>query len=191
MSLKLVLSGKGRPWNAVYQTESSESMYRVESASKDPKDVTVSRIAGGGHASKHKRLASIRFRTYHSDEITMNGATKKESEIFKHTGVGFHGRDRVWKGPDGQEYRWEMGASKPKLFRNDKNQTLVATFHRQHSGGVLATREKTPASLEIFGGVSEDLLDMILSTFVYMETTRAKRSKETKASAFDLLTSFG
>ena len=41
----------------------------------------------------------------------------------------------------------------------------------------MGLRDKTEASLEIFGQVPEAVMDMILVTFVYIETTRADRDK--------------
>lgn len=69
-----------------------------------------------------------------------------------------------------------------QLFVNDKKDgTLVAKFHREHSG-FLGIHGKTQASLEVFGQISEPLLDMIVITFVYMETIRAQRERCTAAA---------
>lgn len=59
----------------------------------------------------------------------------------------------------------------------------MAKFHHEHSG-FLGIHEKTRASLEVFGEVSEAVLDMIMITFIYMEATRKQRERAaTKASA--------
>lgn len=79
--------------------------------------------------------------------------------------------ERVWTGPDGQEYRWALGRTKPELYRNDPQQTLVAKFHREHSG-FMGIHGQTQASLEIFGKVSEELTEMVLVTFVYVDAVR-------------------
>jgi hypothetical protein len=69
-----------------------------------------------------------------------------------------------------------------QLYVNDKKDgTLVAKFHREHSG-FMGIHDKTQASLEIYGEVSEPLLDMIVITFVYMETIRAQRERCTAKS---------
>lgn len=47
----------------------------------------------------------------------------------------------------------------------------------------MGIHDKTPASLEIFGEVSEELLDMILVTSVYIERTRAQRERDAVPSA--------
>ncbi|KAH6901958.1 hypothetical protein BKA70DRAFT_677471 [Coprinopsis sp. MPI-PUGE-AT-0042] len=99
-------------------------------------------------------------------------------------GLRWYGRDRVWKDAENNEYRWEMGISKPELFRNvdGKKGALVAKFHQEHSG-LLGIHDKTLASLEIFGEVSEAVLDMILVTFIYMEVVRKAREKATNKAA--------
>ncbi|KAH6901959.1 hypothetical protein BKA70DRAFT_1157550 [Coprinopsis sp. MPI-PUGE-AT-0042] len=199
MSLKLVLAEKSGPWDTVYRTEDGEPLYRAERTEYNysiaTSKVAIYKIRGGRDVKldahtratafglEHTELASLRIRYAHSDELTIHGITKKEDEVFKKPfGLNWYGRDRIWVGPDGQEYRWEMGLSKPELYVNDKkNGTLVAKFHREHSG-FMGIHDKSQASLEIYGQVSEPLLDMILVTFVYMETIRAQRERSTAAS---------
>ncbi|KAH6901957.1 hypothetical protein BKA70DRAFT_677463 [Coprinopsis sp. MPI-PUGE-AT-0042] len=194
MSLRLVLTDRSRPWDTVYRTEDGEPLYRAEridySSMKCTSTVAIYKIHAGGDEKvdfsqifglKHTDLATLRLRYVHSDELTINGVEMKAKDLFtKPMGLRWYGRDRVWKGPDGQEYRWEMGLSKPELFRNvnDKKDATVAKFHREHSGR-MGIHDQSQASLEIMGEVSEELLDMIVITFVYMETTRAQRELAT------------
>ena len=42
----------------------------------------------------------------------------------------------------------------------------------------MGVHEKNAASLEVYGDVSGPLLDMIVFTFVYVETLRVKRETE-------------
>ncbi|KAH6901925.1 hypothetical protein BKA70DRAFT_676779 [Coprinopsis sp. MPI-PUGE-AT-0042] len=147
--------------------------------------------ASGVHSSatnfgiEHQEIASIRLRSSHPDEITMNGVTVLEKNFFtKKYGSGLYGNDRIFTGPDGQEYRWKMRSSKPELVLNNSPDTIITKFHREHSGA-LGLRDKVQASLEISifttsstpSGMEEALLDMILVTFAYVETIRAAREE--------------
>jgi hypothetical protein len=76
-----------------------------------------------------------------------------------------------------------------QLFLNDNHKTSIAKFHREHSS-FMGMGQKSQACLEIFGDVSEPVLDMIVVTFIYMETTRAKRSKEATNTAMETLGGF-
>ncbi|KAH6901919.1 hypothetical protein BKA70DRAFT_1307764 [Coprinopsis sp. MPI-PUGE-AT-0042] len=182
MTVKLFLTPKSRPWETIYHTENGQPLYRAFradlSTSTGTDTLTIFKIGTSGQ--DHREIASIRLRAFHSDELTINGITMKDKNFFtKKSGSILYGSDRVWTGPDGQEYRWVMRSSKPELYRNDSSETLVAKFHREHSGW--GFRDKAQASLDIFPtppfGLSEGLLDMIVVTFVYMETKRADMEK--------------
>jgi hypothetical protein len=77
-----------------------------------------------------------------------------------------------------------------QLVLNNNPETIIAKFHREHSGA-LGLRDKVQASLEISifttsnepTGMEEALLDMILVTFVYVETIRAAREEATATVA--------
>ena len=80
--------------------------------------------------------------------------------------------------------RLEANSASFQLFKNvdGKKGPVVAKYHRQHSG-FMGVHDKTVASLDIFGDLSEPLLDMIVVTFVYMETARAKRERASCAES--------
>ncbi|KAF6765794.1 hypothetical protein DFP72DRAFT_1058355 [Ephemerocybe angulata] len=198
--MKFILADDSTPFSTFFRTEDDQPAYRTGVIAKN-------RLSGGSTVTIHKlplgqgakikpeqssgdlwnvkahELATFKIRGWHPDEFEVNGKAFTEKEFFKKSGLGWYGRDRIWAGPDGGEYRWKMGDSKPELYLNDKEKTLVAKFHREHSG-FLGIQEKRPPCLEIFGGPHpEALVDMIVITFVYMEKNRADREEQSKKMA--------
>lgn len=55
------------------------------------------------------KLAEIEYHTFTSSKITIGSTTKRTDDIFHKKRWGWYGRDRVFEGPDGREYRWELG----------------------------------------------------------------------------------
>ncbi|KAH6901920.1 hypothetical protein BKA70DRAFT_1568111 [Coprinopsis sp. MPI-PUGE-AT-0042] len=190
MTLKLSLTSKSRPWDTVYYTQDGQPLYRARrrdlSTTYGNDTLKLSKIAPSSQHD-HKEIASIRLRAQ-SDAITINGVTVSDKDFFtKKAGSTLYGcLDRVWNGPDGQEYRWVIRGSKPELYRNDASETLVAKFHREHSSWF---RNKTPASIEIFldptNGLSVELLDMIVMTFIYVDIKRVDLGNATATGVME------
>ncbi|KAH6901923.1 hypothetical protein BKA70DRAFT_1568113 [Coprinopsis sp. MPI-PUGE-AT-0042] len=196
--------GKGRVDNLLGSSTASRLASQVDKKIGATVNGLLGTGASGVHSSatnlglEHREIASIRLRAVHTDEITMNGMTVLESNFFeKKMGSGVYASDRIFTGPDGTEYRWKMRSSKPELVLNNSPETIIAKFHREHSS-MMGLRDKVQASLELSifttsiqpAGMEttaspsrleaeEALLDMILVTFVYVETTRAEREKAT------------
>ncbi|KAF5342259.1 hypothetical protein D9611_002134 [Ephemerocybe angulata] len=198
--MKFILADGSSPFSTFFRTEDDQPVYRTGVIAKN-------KLSGGSTVEIHKiplgqgakikpdqssgdlwnvkahELATFKIRTFHPDEFEVNGQAFTEKEFFRESGFGWYGSDRIWAGPDGREYRWKMGGSKPELYLNDEEKTLVAKFHREHSG-FLGINEKCPPSLEVFGGPHpEALVDMIVITFVYMEKNRADREEDANAVA--------
>jgi uncharacterized protein with ParB-like and HNH nuclease domain len=73
------------------------------------------------------------------------------------------------------------------LYLADDSKTLVAKYHRPHTG-FLSKSGPTPASLEIFphhqsGGYDQATIDLILTTFLYLEKKRDDEEKSRNAAA--------
>jgi len=80
--------------------------------------------------------------------------------------------------PSDAKYPPFYKSARLKLCLNDKDETVFAKYHREHSG-FLGFHEKCPPSLELYFPVSEELLDIIVVTFVYVERTRQDREDVT------------
>ncbi|KAF8652775.1 hypothetical protein AX16_004167 [Volvariella volvacea WC 439] len=118
-------------------------------------------------------LARIDFHTVHSDIISMGGQDHEASSFFKKGGLGWYGRDRVFTGPDGKEYVWELGISTSKLYLNDGSKTMVANYYTKF----WSFRHKPEnAYLEIMPN-GEHMVDLIMITFLYIEKIRDERER--------------
>ncbi|KAJ2934614.1 hypothetical protein H1R20_g2496, partial [Candolleomyces eurysporus] len=136
---------------------------------------------GGKGSMFHLRveeLGTIKIQDLAPDEYNIRQKTITTKEFYKKEGFAlFYGRDRVWTGPDGRQYRWKQSSVKPELYLNDGTETMVAKYHREHSG-FLGLHEACPASLEIFGPTTPELIDWILITFIHLERLRADTEDE-------------
>ncbi|KAJ7585005.1 hypothetical protein C8J56DRAFT_949614 [Mycena floridula] len=77
-------------------------------------------------------------------------------------------KDRVFSAPDGQKYRWILGARVPSLFREDGSDTAIAIYHRPTLFGQYKSEK---VRLEIFPE-GQNMVDLILVTFVCIEMLR-------------------
>ncbi|KAF9481310.1 hypothetical protein BDN70DRAFT_855358 [Pholiota conissans] len=121
-------------------------------------------------------VAEIEMHSISSTVIRHLGNEWKASEFFSKAGWGWYGSDRIFKGPDDNEYRWKMGPAGAELFLVDTDPKeergkahvplLVARFSNAELNG-----DKLPAFLEIFPA-GEDMADWILITFIYVEMMR-------------------
>ncbi|TFK34265.1 hypothetical protein BDQ12DRAFT_613813, partial [Crucibulum laeve] len=123
-------------------------------------------------------LGQIEFRTIQSSRIRYQGQEVETSAFFRKSGFGWHGRHRIFTGPDGKEYKWKLGIRVPELVVNDGTKTPVARFHRQRLGILSKAR---PASLEIFPA-GEHIADVIVVTFVYIEKLRKDRERASRSN---------
>jgi hypothetical protein len=89
-------------------------------------------------------------------------------------------------GPDGRKYKWQVESTKPnvcvyhfrscnldltvhQLVLDDVENTPVAVFHNRRLGVFSKARK---ASLEIAQWVPEETLDVIITTFIFLEKQR-------------------
>ncbi|TFK24650.1 hypothetical protein FA15DRAFT_687403 [Coprinopsis marcescibilis] len=179
----LYILSKDEPWNATYCTPEGQAMYKATSPAKlTGRKAYIDKIIPNGVVAhdmedRFTRLAQIDFHTFTSSKITMGGITRHTDDIFRKKRVGWFGRDRIFQGPDGNEYRWELGSWKPELYLNDNTKTLVAKYHQKHTD---VFQDARPASLEIFPP-GENIPDMIIVTFVYIEYLRLAREETAEA----------
>ncbi|OAX35001.1 hypothetical protein K503DRAFT_402975, partial [Rhizopogon vinicolor AM-OR11-026] len=82
-------------------------------------------------------------------------------------------RKRVFTGPDGRSYRWDLGGGVVVLSLNDGSRTVVARSHRATLGIIGRRRE---ATLEISPTVAH-MMDIVIMTFIYVETIRMKKDR--------------
>ncbi|KAF8957749.1 hypothetical protein BDZ97DRAFT_1706486 [Flammula alnicola] len=162
------------PSNSSYCTQDGKVVYKVLRLWEEPpptlddynKAASESELGAG-----LTKIAEIDFHTISSTIIHHMGNNWKASDFFRKEGWSWYGRDRIFTGPDGKEYAWKMGPTVSELFLVPTDpkaeHTLVARFRTPHVGIIHETRLP---SLEIFPA-GEDMVDLILTTFIYNEDT--------------------
>jgi len=111
------------------------------------------------HISMSSRLK------YHDIELPMKDFMPSE---------GVWGQHRVFTAlTDGRSFRWTLGIWTSTLELDDSSKTPVARSHRSDIGILGKPRQ---ARLEIFHGF-EDLVDIILITFIFVEKLRKERER--------------
>ncbi|PBK89659.1 hypothetical protein ARMGADRAFT_970088 [Armillaria gallica] len=172
--------------NNSYANESGQVIYKVSTPNKFSNCVTtVSRIKARSEEVDFKDrfapLGYIDWKVFASSVLRYNGTEVKATEYLKKQGWGWYGRHRVFKGPDGKEYKWILGASVSKLVLNDGSETLIAKFHIRKYGVFNAAKAR-PAYLEILPE-GEHMVDVIFFTFVYIEKIRKEKERAAQSSA--------
>ncbi|KAF8652784.1 hypothetical protein AX16_004176 [Volvariella volvacea WC 439] len=188
--MKLLLS-KSSHLSADYTNEAGELLYRARKNSQlwttttniskripptAPHLSSGSRRVGEGKRTRvhdqvqdqFAHLAQVYFRQYGSDKIVMGGQKFYVSSFFRKEGLSWGGRDRIFTGPDGKEYRWILGYWEPKLVLNDRSKAVVAVFHKEVFGFF---HNPENVYLEIMPN-GEHMIDLILITFIYIEELR-------------------
>ncbi|KAK0234910.1 hypothetical protein EDD85DRAFT_61092 [Armillaria nabsnona] len=191
--------------NNSYANESGQVIYKVSTPNKFSNCVTtVSRIVPSDYEpprvednelgslqkaqseevdfkDRFAPLGYIDWKVFASSVLRFNGTEVKAIEYLKKQGWGWYGRHRVFKGPDGKEYKWILGASVSKLVLNDGSETLIAKFHIRKYGVFNAAKAR-PAYLEILPE-GEHMVDVIFFTFVYIEKIRKEQERAAQSSA--------
>ncbi|KAK0451407.1 uncharacterized protein EV420DRAFT_1311985 [Desarmillaria tabescens] len=125
-------------------------------------------------------LGYIDWKVFASSVMRYKGEEVKATTYLKKQGWGSYGRNRVFKGPDGKEYKWILGSSIPELILNDGSKTLIARFHTRKLG-VFSPANARPAYLEILPD-GEHMVDVIFFTFIYIEKIRKEQERNSAAA---------
>ncbi|KAK0186379.1 hypothetical protein F5146DRAFT_1227035 [Armillaria mellea] len=189
--------------NNSYANESGQVIYKVSTPQKFPpgRVTTISRIVPSDYETPREEdthlerarseevdfkdrfapLGYIDWKVFVSSVLRYNGKEVKATGYLKKQGWGFYGRNRVFNGPDGKEYKWILGASISKLVLNDKSETLIAKFHTRKFG-LFSPGKARPAYLEILPE-GEHMVDVIFFTFIYIEKIRKEKERAGQSSA--------
>ncbi|KAH6907026.1 hypothetical protein BKA70DRAFT_1286041 [Coprinopsis sp. MPI-PUGE-AT-0042] len=189
----LLIIASGNPYNSNYCTEDGQVIYKVDSpfklvgrtatiSKKEPTDESLTDTH-----DQFTRIGQIEFNALMPSRITWKGETKDTSAFFrkgeKKMGSWLRKVSRIFKGPDGVEYRWDIGRSPsnlPTLYLNTDPNTIIAKYRKKHlsSGGVAAAQQghgvagsNTVATLEI-SEPGEHMADIIVITLAYIEKLR-------------------
>ncbi|KAF7427855.1 hypothetical protein PC9H_007071 [Pleurotus ostreatus] len=157
--------------SAIYKATTSFAITgRVTTISKIMNDGTPRTTAD---EDRFYPIAKIDWHVFKSPVLRFEDGEVKSKENFYSTGLETDGDDRVFFGPNGQEYQWRFSTnSKPKLYLSaDSDDILIASFH----GSSLGIRSpRRTAYLEIFPG-GYGITDVIVATFIYVDRLSKKQ----------------
>ncbi|KAJ8474957.1 hypothetical protein ONZ45_g3782 [Pleurotus djamor] len=185
------------PLNSTFTDEDGQATYKVQTPFKFFGDrvTTINRVVhsdsvGSEDGAKKSespnqqllRLAEIEWKSdvslsrfkYREKDITI-------SEFFYKGKQGWRGKDRVFTGSDGQEYRWRIHASHAELTRQDRTRTPIARYEPEE---VQIIGKSKKATLEIYPE-GEHMVDTIIVSFVYIEKLRKERDRDARAGVGD------
>ncbi|KAF9063121.1 hypothetical protein BDP27DRAFT_1335557 [Rhodocollybia butyracea] len=136
---------------------------------------------GTGVRTNLAYIAQIEWGVFKSSKLRFgigrySGREVLVEEFFRKQGFGFWGRDRVFTGEDGKEYKWRLRATYAGLTLNNGSDTLIAVFHPKWP---LFTKDG--GRLEIFPR-GQHMVDEIFVTFTYVERIRKARHLPSSAS---------
>jgi len=179
--MQLFLSNPS-PINCTYTNSEGQALYSVRTPSRIFGRMTaICRVSNDlcGRDDKYpgydcsvrdgfKHLANFEWKSFRSSRLRFGEREFKTRSFFRKEGWGWHGRHRVFAGPDGREYKWKLNSTSPELNVNDGAETPVARYHSGRSGLFSKPQD---ACLEICPA-GEHMVDAILVTFIYIEKLR-------------------
>ncbi|KAF9026036.1 hypothetical protein BDZ89DRAFT_953299 [Hymenopellis radicata] len=119
---------------------------------------------GAENALRFAHLAQIDWKIGAPTILRFGGQEIKARSYLIKDGWGH----RKFTGLDGKEYKWILGANRPKA---------IALYHRQRFGVFHAKRQ---AYLEVLPQ-AEHMLDTVVMTFVYVEKIRRQKEDAAKS----------
>ncbi|KAG8862175.1 hypothetical protein FRC20_011353 [Serendipita sp. 405] len=102
-------------------------------------------------------IATFKLKHFSKSWIMLQGQEKKPLNTFLKSGV--LSRWYVFKGQDGEEYRWRLREDGPALF---KENIPIVTYYRKY-------KNEDKEYLEVYNSSLQNTLDHIILTFAIME----------------------
>ncbi|KAJ8595150.1 hypothetical protein M405DRAFT_857545 [Rhizopogon salebrosus TDB-379] len=121
-------------------------------------------------------IGEIEWHTYTSSKFRFGGTEVVTKEFIPKK--GFTGRKRVFTGPDGRSYRWNLNSKIVVLSRNGGFHTEVARSHKA-TLGIIGKKRK--ATLEVSPEVAQ-MMDTVIMTFIYVEKLRMDKEEASNVS---------
>ncbi|KAG0696213.1 hypothetical protein DFH29DRAFT_952080 [Suillus ampliporus] len=122
-------------------------------------------------------MGEIEWHTFASSKFRFGGTEVATKDFIPRR--GWRGRKRVFTGPDGCSYRWDLQFRVVVLSRDDGSRTEVARFHRA-TLGIIGRKRK--ATLEVSPEVAH-MMDTVIMTFIYVEKLRMDKEQASRNAA--------
>ncbi|KAF9266003.1 hypothetical protein L218DRAFT_129808 [Marasmius fiardii PR-910] len=157
--MRLTLSGNFL--KSTYTDEKGRVIYKVQTSNKHGGKTTITQ------SDRFAHLARIDWKVGHA--ILVRGGEELSTKTFFRRDGFWAGKDRLFSGDDGREYKWHLGSWGSELQLNDESKTPVAKLVRGNIGGIFG--QKRPSVFEVYPA-GEHMVDLIMLTFLYMEKFR-------------------
>ncbi|KAF9265280.1 hypothetical protein L218DRAFT_860954 [Marasmius fiardii PR-910] len=180
--MRLTLSGNFL--KCTYTDENGRVIYKVQTTSTIHGKTTISKVLpddiprgerigqddeiNDSGPDRFAHLGRIDWRVGGSI-LVRGGEELSVKTFFRRGGLWALGKNRLFFGDDGREYKWILGSWTSELQLNDENKTPVAKLIRGNIGGIFG--QKRPAVLEIYPA-GEHMADLMILTFLYVEKIR-------------------
>ncbi|KAG2365619.1 hypothetical protein BDR07DRAFT_1398215 [Suillus spraguei] len=174
--IRLTLSSE-RVRNTVITNEQGQVLYKTDTPFKlFGADITTIHRIKSNVDSYHMRdqfevLGEIEWHQFGSSKFRTGGTEIETNQFIPRKGL-LSGK-RVFTGPDGRPYRWDLTFNVVILSRNDGSRMEVARFHRA-TLGIIGKKRK--AMLEVSPEMAH-MMDTVIMTFVYVEQLRRDKEK--------------
>lgn len=180
--ISLTLSTE-RVRNTVISNEQGQIIYKTNTPFKlfGVRTTTIQKIRPNDDQSHMQDqfdiLGEIEWHALASSKFRFRGTEVETKEFIPKKGLW--GRKRVFTGPDGRPYRWDLKRRVVVLSRDDGGRTEVARFHRA-TLGIIGRKRK--ARLEVSPELAH-MMDTVIMTFIYVEKLRRDKEEASKNAA--------
>ncbi|OJA17550.1 hypothetical protein AZE42_11710 [Rhizopogon vesiculosus] len=180
--IRFTLSSE-RVRNTVITNEQGQIIYKTDTPFRfGTRTTTIYKIKPNADQSDmHDQfdvIGEIEWHTFTSSRFRFSGTEVAAKEFIPSR--GFTGRKRVFTGPDGRSYRWDLNFRVVVLSRNNESQTKLARSHRT-TLGIIGKKRK--ATLEVSPEVAHSMMDTVIMTFIYVEKLRMDKEKASRNAA--------
>ncbi|OAX34858.1 hypothetical protein K503DRAFT_697927 [Rhizopogon vinicolor AM-OR11-026] len=166
--IRFTLSSE-RVRNTVITNEQGQIIYKTDTPFKfGTRTTTIYKIKPNDDQSDMRDqfdiIGEIEWHTFTSSRFRFGGTEVATKEFIPSKGLT--GRKRIFTGPDGHSYRWDLNI---RLSQNNESQTELARSHRA-TLGIIGKKRK--ATLEVSPEVAHSMMDTVIMTFIYVEKLR-------------------
>ncbi|KAI0786271.1 hypothetical protein C8Q75DRAFT_808668 [Abortiporus biennis] len=185
---------KGNEWKPMYRIDTPgimkiskpTSIFKVRYPNEDSSSASQhwyrrgSRKRDGGNEviSSEDEIAKVEWHTFRSSRIVYKGQILNLTEWLAKTDI--FGTKRAFQGMDGRSYEWSIGPNTSSLTMEDSNSPSnkieIARMHQQDF--LPTTRAYINIDDRFISQDTQGLLDLIVVTWVYIETTRIETQPE-------------
>ncbi|KAG2110580.1 uncharacterized protein F5147DRAFT_574421 [Suillus discolor] len=168
--------------NTIITNEQGQAIYKTDTPFRlGTRTTTIQKIKPNDNRDHmHDQfdvLGEIEWHTFVSSKFRFHGTEVNTEEFIPKRGLW--DRKRVFTGPDGRPYRWDLKSRVVVLSRDDTPRTEVARSHRA-TLGIIGRKRK--AKLEVSPEVAH-MMDTVIMTFIYVEQLRRNKEQAARSAA--------